>query len=57
MLNIAHYLRNANQNYNEKSPHTGQMATIKKKKKQKTKNVDEDMEWRNWNSYAVLVGI
>ena len=34
------------------------MATIKKKKKkQKTKNVDEDMEWRNWNSYAVLVGI
>ena len=33
------------------------MATIKKNKKQKTKNVDEDMEWRNWNSYAVLVGI
>ena len=24
MLNIAHYYRNANQNYNEISPHTGQ---------------------------------
>ena len=24
MLNIAHYQRNANQNYNEVSPHTGQ---------------------------------
>ena len=24
MLNIAHYWRNANQNYNEISPHTGQ---------------------------------
>ena len=24
MLNIANYLRNANQNYNEVSPHTGQ---------------------------------
>ena len=29
MLNITHYQRNANQNYNEISPHTSQRALIK----------------------------
>ena len=30
MLNIINHLRNANQNYNEVTPHTGRMAVIKK---------------------------
>ena len=30
MLNIAHYQRNANQNYNEISPHTGQNSHLQK---------------------------
>ena len=32
MLNIAHYQRNAHQNYNEVSPHTSQNGYHKKKK-------------------------
>ena len=35
MLNIVHYQRNANQNYNEISLHTGQMAIIKMSTKNK----------------------
>ena len=34
MLNIAHYERNANQNYNEISPHTGQNGHRQKVYKQ-----------------------
>ena len=34
MLNIAHYQRNANQNYNEISPHTGQNGHHQKVYKQ-----------------------
>ena len=30
MVYITNYLRNANQNYNEVPPHTGQKAVIKK---------------------------
>ena len=30
MLSVAHYQRNANQNYNEISPNTGQSGLIKK---------------------------
>ena len=30
MLNITHYQRNANQNYNEVSPHTGQNTNHQK---------------------------
>ena len=33
MLNITNYQRNANQNYNEVSPHTGQNDHHHKKKK------------------------
>ena len=35
MLNITHYQRNANQNYNELSPHTGQNGPH-----QKTQTID-----------------
>ena len=49
MLNIASYQRNANQNYNEVSPHAGQMAIIKKSVNDKC--------WRRYKktepSYAV----
>ena len=34
MLNITHYLRNTNQNYNEVSPHTGQNGHRQKTYKQ-----------------------
>ena len=34
MLNIAHYYRNANQNHNEISPHTGQNGPHQKAYKQ-----------------------
>ena len=35
MLNVAHYYRNANQNYNEISPHTGQSGNHQEIHKQK----------------------
>ena len=34
MLNITNYQRNANQNYNEVSPHAGQNGHYQKRKKQ-----------------------
>ena len=56
MLNITHYQRNANQNHNEVSSHSSQMATIKKSTK-----AGEGVEKRepsytaggnaNWNSH------
>ena len=44
MLNIAHYERNANQNYSEISPHTGQNGHHQKNLQ--TINAGEDMEKR-----------
>ena len=47
MFNISHYQRNANQNYNEVSPHTLQNGHHpKKKKNQQTINAGEDGEKR-----------
>ena len=50
MLNIAHYQRNANQNYNEVSPHTGHHQKIWKQ---------EPLErvWKKGNPLALLVGM
>ena len=58
MFNVAHYYRNANQNYNEVSPHPGQKTIIKKLQ---TINVGEDVKKRepsytvggnaNWHSH------
>ena len=44
MINIAHYQRNANQNYNEVSPHTGQNGH--NQKKPTNINAGEDVEER-----------
>ena len=44
MLNIVHFQRNANQNYNEISPHTGQDDHYQKVLK--TINAGEDVEKR-----------
>ena len=44
MLNMAHYWRNANQNYNEVSPHTSQNGYHQKI--YKTINAGEDVEKR-----------
>ena len=44
MMNIAHYQRNANQNYNEVSPHTGQNGH--NQKKPTNINAGEDVEER-----------
>ena len=44
MLNIAHYYRNTNQNYNEVSPHTSQNGYHQKI--YKTINAGEDVEKR-----------
>ena len=59
MLNIAHYERNANQNYNEISPHTGQNGHHQKSLR--TINAGEGVEKRehsctvggnvNWHSH------
>ena len=51
MLNIAHYYRNANQNYNEASSHTSQNGHHQKIYKQ-TINAREDVEKRE-SSYTV----
>ena len=37
MLNVTHYQRNANQNYNDVSPHKSQNGHYKKKKSTKNK--------------------
>ena len=50
MLNIIHYQRNVNQNYNEISPHIGQKSHYKKKIYKK--KVREDVEKRE-PSYIV----
>ena len=52
MLNITHYERNANQNYNEISPHTGQNGHHQKVYKQMLERV-----WREGNALALLVGV
>ena len=59
MLNIANSCRNANQNYNEVSPHTVTMAIMKKSLQ--TINAEEDVKKRepscnagknvNWFNY------
>ena len=46
MLNIAHYQRNANQSYNEISPHTDQNGHHQKKKNPQTTNAGESVEKR-----------
>ena len=53
MFNITNYQRNANQNYNEISPHTSQMAIIKKIHKQKML----ERVQREENPPTVLVGM
>ena len=53
MLNITNYQRNANQNYNKVSPHTSQMAIIKKIHKQKML----ERVQREENPPTVLVGM
>ena len=55
MLNIAHYQRNANQNYNEISPHTSQNGHQKKKKS--VNNKCHIGVWRKGNLFALLVGM
>ena len=53
MLNITHYQRNANQNYNEVSPHTSQNGHHQKIYKQKLL----ERVWRKGNLHALLMGI
>ena len=52
MLNIVHYQKNAHQNYNEASPHTGEKGHHQKNLQ--TINAGEDVE--KGNSLVVLVG-
>ena len=53
MLNTAHFRGNANQNYNEISPHTGQNGHHQKVyKQQMLKRV-----WKKGNPLALLVGM
>jgi len=45
MLNIAHYWRNAHQNYNEVfTAHQSEWSSLKKKKKLQMINAGEDVE-------------
>ena len=53
MLSIIYYLRNANQNYNEISLHTGQNGHCQKI--YKTKNVEEALE--KVSPLTLLVGM
>ena len=53
MFNITQYWRNANQNYNEISPHTSQNGPIKKS----TNNKTLERVWRKGNTLALLVGM
>ena len=50
MLNIANHQGNANQNHNERSPHTCQKDHHHKKKMLMR-------VWRKGNSYTLLVGM
>ena len=53
MLNIAHYQKNANQNYSEVSPHIGQNGHHQKiYKQQMLKRV-----WSKGNTFALLMGM
>ena len=52
MLNIAHYYSNANENYNEISPHTGQNAHHQKVYKQMLERM-----WIKGNALAPLLGM
>ena len=60
ILNITHHWENANQKYNEVSPHTSQNGRKKKKKNPQTINTREDVKKRetytaggnvNWYSH------
>ena len=53
MLNITHYQRNANQNYNEISPYTGQNSHQQNIHNQKVL----ERVWRKGNPPTVLVGM
>ena len=53
MLNIADYQRNANQNYNNASPHTGQNGYHQKVYKQQML----ERMWRKENPPTLLVGM
>ena len=46
IFNITSYQRNANQKFNEMSPHTGQNGYHKKKKNPQTTNAGEGVERR-----------
>ena len=54
MFKIASHLRNANQNYNEISPNTGQNGYHQKKKIHKQQILE--MVWREGNPPAVVGG-
>ena len=53
ILNIANYLRHANQNYNEVPPHTGQNGHHYKV----YKNQIQEKVWQKGNPPALLVGM
>ena len=53
VLNITNYQRNANKNYNELSPHTGQNGHHQKIYKQ----LMLERVWRKGNPSILLVGI
>ena len=53
LLNINNYQRNANQNYNEVSPHTSQTGHHQKTYKQQMLL----RVWRKWNPLTLLVGM
>ena len=54
MLNIVHCWRNANQNYNEISPHTGQNGHHQKMYKQ-TKKSTNNKRWRGCGEKKTLL--
>ena len=53
MLNVAHYQRNANQNYNEVSPHIGQNGHHQKN----LQTINARRMWRKGNPLALLMGM
>ena len=53
MLNVANYWRNANQNYNEVSPHSSQNGHHQKIHKQQML----ERVWREENPSTLLVGM
>ena len=56
MFNIANYQKNANQSYNEISPHTSQNGHNNNKKKIYKQQMLERM-WRKGNPLLLLVGM